>query len=229
MICSPSIRYPEPPDFRGKNVLIVGGTHGAGEAVAWRVIRGLASVTVVGLTKNEQLPCKQIIMDVVSNPSKVEQYFQETDYVFNTIGMVWRGLIVNTPRMMVQSFLKTNVEIMFLLTKYALQHTSDVVVNMSSRPVFSTNKSWSLYASTKHAIIDITRAADEEGKQKFYAFCPSRMDTKFRDYMCPNEDRNTRLTPDEAAGAVVALFNGKNKTGHYWLRRKYDGANSRGF
>lgn len=227
--CNPPIYFWDKPRLRGKNVLIVGGTHGVGAATAKLCLSYGAKVSVVGLSNNPSIKCQQYIFDVASTPTAVFPLTQYQDYILNNIGMISRGMIVGTTRNMVHRMLLVNVEIMFLLTQYALQSSAKVVVNMGSRPVFSANKEWSLYAMTKHAIIDLTRAADEESDKKFYAFCPSRMDTKFRDSVLPNEDKSTRLPPEEAAKYVVTLFNGKNPTGHYWVRRVYEGANGGSF
>jgi NAD(P)-dependent dehydrogenase (short-subunit alcohol dehydrogenase family) len=220
---NPPIYYPEPPKLRGKSVLVVGGTIGVGEAVARRCLSGGAVVTVIGLERNDGLPCEQVIFDVALDPEKSEQYFIGREFVFNNIGMIARNRIKSTPLNQVRQFLRVNVETMFLLTKYSLRHILEVAVNMGSRPVFREYADWSLYAMTKHTIADLTKSAAEEGTQKFYTFSPSRMDTKFRDSVYPDEDKATRLSPEKAAEFIVTLFNGKNPSGtEYWMRRVYE-------
>jgi len=217
---SPPIYHWEPTKLKGKRVMIVGGTHGVGEAVAKMCLDGGARVEVIGLSLNRGLDCRQHLFNVVDSPETADRLIVGADYVFNNIGAIWRGLIAETPRGIVQHLLKVNIETMFLLNQYAITSGVGVVVNMSSRPIFREYATWSLYALTKHALIDLTKAASEESKTKFYAFCPSRMDTKFRDSIYPDEDKNTRMTPDEAAKVIVTLFNGKNPSGkHYWVRR----------
>jgi NAD(P)-dependent dehydrogenase (short-subunit alcohol dehydrogenase family) len=220
IFCKPEIEHKEQPNLIGKSVLIVGGTHGIGEAVARKCITEGAEVTVIGRTKNLNLDCKQVLGDIVEGITNVEQHFVGKDYVFNNIGIYEKNTIVDTSRERLQKVLLTNVEIMYVLAQYSIKHALEVVVNMSSRPILDKYHSWSLYTLSKQAVITITQASAEEGNQKHYAICPSRVDTKFRESVFPGEDKLTRLTPEETADIIITLFNGKNPTGsHYWIKR----------
>jgi len=220
IFCKPEIEHKEQPNLIEKSVLIVGGTHGIGEAVARKCITEGAEVTVIGRTKNLNLDCKQVLGDIVEGITNVEQHFVGKDYVFNNIGIYEKNTIVDTSRERLQKVLLTNVEIMYVLAQYSIKHALEVVVNMSSRPILDKYHSWSLYTLSKQAVITITQASAEEGNQKHYAICPSRVDTKFRESVFPGEDKLTRLTPEETADIIITLFNGKNPTGsHYWIKR----------
>lgn len=217
---SPQLEHKEAPLLRGKQVLVVGGTHGIGEAVARKCLAEGAAVWVIGRTANPNLKCHQILMDVVADPYQAEPFYPGVDYVFNNIGIYEKNTIEDTSQERIQEVLKTNVETMFLLAQFSVRYAKEAVVNMSSRPTLDKYHSWSLYTLSKQAIITITQAAAEEGYQKHYAICPSRVDTKFRDEVFPNEDKSTRLTPDETAGVIVTLFNGLNPSGqHYWVKK----------
>lgn len=219
VMISPPIEHQELPALKGKRVLIVGGTHGIGEAVARQCMGLGAVVTVIGRTKNPDLDCNQIVHDVVADPEGAEQYFLGTDYVFNNIGIYEKNTIEETSRERLQEILRANIEVMFLLSQYSVRHALEVVVNMSSRPTLEKYHSWGLYTLSKQAVITITQAAAEEAGAKFYAICPSRVDTKFRDEVFPDEDKSTRLTPEETADAIVKLFNGLNQSGsYYWIK-----------
>jgi len=201
---------------------VVGGTDGVGFWVARKCLELRAEVEVFGLEHNPNLLCPQHILNVVERVDEVERFYKDKDYVFNNIGMIERNLVSDTPKATVQRFLKVNVETMFMLLQFSVRHVKRVIVNMGSRPELETNRHWSLYTLSKQTIITMTKAAAEENKQKIYAFCPSRIDTKFRDSVFPDEDVKTRLTPEEAADFVVMLFNGKNPSGsHYWYRKIY--------
>lgn len=220
ILIEPEIRHNFFPALEGKRVLIVGGTHGIGEAVAKMCMTLGAFVTVVGRTRNQKLDCEQYCLDVTEE--SVEFLMEDQDYIFNNIGMYEKNTILNTKPKVLREVLRTNIETMFRLNQYALWHSPKVVVNMSSRPTLEKYHSWSLYTLTKQAIITITKAAAEESKTKFYAICPSRVDTKFREEYFPGEDKSTRLTPYETAKIIVTLFNGKNPSGqHYWIKKLY--------
>lgn len=218
--CRPELEYRDYPVLYKKNMLIVGGTHGIGEALARQAMSYGANVTVVGRTRNENLDCTQILHDVVEEPMGIEWLYDGQDYVFNNIGIYEKNTIIDTSRARLQEVLRTNIETMFILSQYSIEHALKAVVNMSSRPTLDKYHSWSLYTLSKQAIITMTQAAAEEGKQKHYAICPSRVDTKFREEFFPGEDKKTRLSPDQTADVILKLFNGKNPNGqHYWIKQ----------
>lgn len=220
IFCSPEIKNKELPDLNGKNVLIIGGTHGIGEALARKTIDMGAKTIVVGLTENDNLRCPQIFHDVVADPMFLEPYFRGVDYVFNNIGIYEKATIAETSRNRLDEVLKTNIATMFALAQLSINHAKEVVVYMSSRPELEKYHSWSLYTLSKQAIITLTKAAAEEGTQKHYAICPSRVDTKFREAVFPGEDKQTRLSPEETADVILQLFNGQNPSGqHYWIKK----------
>lgn len=218
--CNPEMENTEMPVLFGKNVLIVGGTHGIGESLAKKSMALGANVTVIGLTPNEDLDCIQVLHDVVRDPEGIKDLYKGVDYVFNNIGIYEKNTIMDTDRERLQEVIKTNIETMFLLAQYSIEFAQSVVVNMSSRPTLDKYHSWSLYTLSKQAIITMTQASAEEGNQKHYAVCPSRVDTKFREAVFPGEDKNTRLSPDETADIILQLFNGENPNGqHYWIKK----------
>jgi 2-C-methyl-D-erythritol 4-phosphate cytidylyltransferase len=220
IFCQPEIKHKELPDLTGKKVLIVGGTHGIGASLAQQCLDLGAKVTVIGRTANPELPCAQIILDVIEHLEGIEYYFIGQDYVFNNIGIYEKSTVEATSFERLQEVLKVNLETMFVLAQYSVRHALEVVVNMSSRPTLDKYHSWSLYTLTKQGIITITQACAEEGRQKHYAICPSRVDTQFRDEVFPDEDKSTRLSPDEVAHTIITLFNGQNPSGsHYWIKR----------
>lgn len=216
----PSIKETSIPDLSGKRLLIIGGTHGIGESLATLAIDLGAQVTVVGRTVNPELDCTQVLLDVDEHIDDLEPLFEDKDYVFNNIGIYEKNTIEATSRDRLQEVLRVNIEIMFLLTQYSVRHALGVVVNMASRPTLEKYHSWGLYTLSKQAVITITQAAAEESSAKFYAVCPSRVDTRFRESVFPGEDKATRLSPEEVARVILTLFNGSNPTGsHYWLKK----------
>lgn len=224
MVSKPDIEHRELPQLEGKRVLIVGGTHGIGEALARKCLALGASVTVIGRTPNPELDCEQILHDVVEDPAGVEQYYVGADYVLNNLGIYETAAITDTTPERLREVLRYNLETMFLLAQYSIRHALEAVVNMSSRPTLDSYKNWSLYTLTKQGVITITQASAEEGTQKHYAICPSRVDTRFRDEVFPDEDKSTRLSPEQVADSILWLFNGQNPSGGaFWIKEVKDG------
>lgn len=217
----PEILSPGPPDLIGKRVLVVGGTHGIGARVASGAHALGATVVTVGRTPGIDLSPEitQVFTNVVENPEGIESLYYGADYVFNNIGMYAMGRIDQTPRSRVREVLSTNVETMHTLIALSILHASQVAVHMASRPTLEKYENWALYTLSKQAVITMTQAAAEEGAQKHYAIAPSRVDTKFRDDLFPNEPKSSRLSPDAVAIAVLRLFAGIDPSGQaYWIK-----------
>lgn len=228
----PKLEKIELPKLKNKNVLIIGGTHGIGLATAKLCRKEGAFVAVIGRTqaKTKDTRIYQGIFDVMDTPKKVlESYFTQypggVDYCLMNIGLYYKGEISKTSLKKFREILEVNLvktfEVMKMAGKY--MNNNGVFITMSSRPTLEKYHSWSAYTLAKQGVITLTQAlAEEQPRFKSYAVCPSRVDTKFREAIFPNEDKNTRLSPQEVARLIVTLFNGQNTTGnYYWIKKKY--------
>lgn len=216
----PELINTDNPDVNGKNILIVGGTHGVGMELAKMCHEWGGKVIVIGKTRNNDIGhIPQITMDVTKESP--EYLFKRADFVFNNIGQYYKGTIKETDVDKFMEIVENNLRVTYELTRYALMYMKrGVLVNMASRPELEKYHSWSAYTLAKQGIITLTKSASEEGEIKAYAVCPSRINTKFRDELFPEEDLETRLSPKEVAELIFKLFNGKNPTGqHYWIKK----------
>lgn len=221
VLIKPKVRYNKYPELKDKKVLIIGGTHGIGAELAKMCEVLEADVTVVGRTLNKDLKSKQIILDAYNED--ISELFKGVDYCFNNIGFYHKGTIEETSVKKFIEVIYKNLIIMYQHTRQALQGMDGgVLVNMASRPTLDKYHSWSPYTIAKQGVITLTQSASEESDTKCYAVCPSRVDTKFRDEVFPDEDKKTRLHPAVVAELVLKLFNGKNETGsYYWVKEIY--------
>jgi len=71
---------------------------------------------------------------------------------------------------------------------------------------------WSGYCASKAGLISLTQSLANEG---YDVWCvnPSRTNTKMRNKLFPNEDKNTLLSPFEIMRVVEDCFDGKYKSG----------------
>lgn len=219
----PYPKYKQHPNLKEKNVLIVGGTDGIGKELALLCHFAGAKVITIGRHRDETLAengIPQVIEDVLKHPERIEPLYIGSDYVLNNIGMYYRGSIEETSADTFRRVLEANLIITHILTGYALKHMDGgVLVNMASRPTLEKYKDWSAYTLAKQGVITLTQAAAEEGNLNCYAVCPSRVDTKFRDELFPDEDTDLRLSPESVAELIYYLFNGLNESGkYYWIK-----------
>lgn len=217
----PKLNNNEIPNLTNKRVLIVGGTHGMGLELAKMCNDLGAYVVVIGKTNNKDIPesILQINCDIFR--SSIVHLINKVDYCFNNIGLYYKGTIEETRTEVFKKIIDKNLIISYKITKLALKHMNKggVLVNMASRPTLDSYHSWSAYTIAKQGIITLTKSASEEGNLKCYAICPSRVDTKFRDALFPDENIKTRLKPVDVAETILKLFNGKNPNGEaYWIK-----------
>jgi len=207
-------------------ILVNGGGSGIGLAVATMCAEKGATVVAVSRHK-PRVPVAgvsfvQADMTKEEEINKIFDTYGPFNYVFNNIGIYEKNLIEDTTSTRLREVLEVNVVAMFLAIKAAMRNmrVGGVMVNMSSRPTLEHYHSWATYTLSKNAVITMTKAAAEEGNIFAYAVCPSRVDTKFRDEYFKNEDKNTRLSPEQVARFVLHLFTRTEPNGeHYWLKK----------
>lgn len=219
-----SLEFQELPDMTGKKVFVAGGTRGMGLEVA-KLCRGLGAEVTVSGRHEADLDFPYIRADLTKEEQIAEAYKSvgKVDFVFNNVGMYEKADILDTTPERWREVIDYNLNSMFYLTQHGLRNLNPdgVIVNMSTRPTLEHYKGWSAYTISKVGIITLIQAAAEEHPEfKSYAVCPSRVDTSYRDALYPDEDKTTRLSPQEVAKTVGFLFNGKLPTGSfYWIKK----------
>lgn len=217
------------PHLERKTVLVMGGSRGIGAEVA-RLSKdqGAHVVTVSREMEQPQGSDVHLTADLSASWGVESVWKREfmVDVVFNNIGMYEQGNIVDTSLTRWSEVINANLTSMFLLNKFALnrlQHDG-VIINMASRPTLDKYEGWSTYTLAKQGVITLTQAAAEEAERNIhaYAICPSRVDTKFREDLFPDEPKEQRLTAEDTAMSIMFMMNRSLPNGsHYWIKQKY--------
>lgn len=220
------------PDMTRKTALIMGGSRGIGQEVA-RLAKqqGARIMTVSRHNEPTQWSDRHFQADLTNTNSIDTVWYHAlndgmVDFVFNNIGLYEQGNLADTSKERWDQVINDNLSSMFWLTKRAAQHlaSSGVMVNMASRPTLDSYAGWATYTLAKQGVITLTQAAAEEAGRdiKAYSICPSRVDTKFREDLFPNEPKEQRLTPEDTAMAIMFLANRSLPNGGYhWIKQLY--------
>lgn len=207
-------------DASNKNVLILGGTGGIGNAIATRLSHFGANVTTVGSEISIQ---DQNSLDQFAN--------QEWDIIIHSVGVVTynkKSILKSIEQIDYNEWsevIKINLTSAFLTCKLALKtitkggHLLFIGSSASARG----RDSFGLYSSTKAALTNLSQSFAEEVKSKkimVNLINPSRTATKMR-AIFPEGENNLLLSPERVAEVATCYCHG-NTTGEVFDLRVGD-------
>jgi NAD(P)-dependent dehydrogenase (short-subunit alcohol dehydrogenase family) len=180
----------------GKHALITGGTSGIGEATAERFVREGARVAIVGRDADrghaleESLGVTFVRCDVTDASAVTEmvdevmQRLGRIDVLFNNAGIINFGTVVDARVDEWDALMATNVRGVFLVSRAVLPRMiaggGGCIVNMGSNLGLVGTRGAAAYATSKGAIIQLTRAMalDHIGDGvRVNCICPGTIET----------------------------------------------------
>ncbi len=210
-------------DFRGKQVLVTGGTSGIGRAIASAFSSYGASVCCIGLTSDDVLPApiRTEIGDVTSTESvdRVVASLSRLDVVVNAAGIIRRdeefGLDIFTEVLDVNLVGAMRV---CMATHSKLRVAGGSIINIASMLSFFGGPRVPAYSASKGGIVQLTRslaiawAADQI---RVNAVAPGWISTPLTRPLQNDSARSSELVsrtplgrwgrPEEIAGPVLFL------------------------
>ncbi len=219
--------------------LITGSSRGIGLATAEEFLKNGDNVVLfcrheghvaAAKEKLNQIGPRKNILDLVGdvrNYRDVQRIVAESlkkfgriDVLVNNAGVaIWKS-IEETSETEWDEVLATNLKGQFLFLREVLplmkKQKSGVVINISSGLGVQGEAKYSAYASSKFGIIGLTEVAADENKNtnlKIYAVLPGAVATKLHLDLHPWEDPSNMMTPAYVAKKILALAEGKKKTG----------------
>jgi NAD(P)-dependent dehydrogenase (short-subunit alcohol dehydrogenase family) len=225
-------------EFDGKVAIVTGGAKGIGGATAQAFLHEGASVAVLDLDTRtpaflDNLPQRSMYVEtdvskgteVASAIKAVAERFGGIDVLVNNAGIQRYNAIADLPEEEWDFVLGVNLKSAFLCSKFAIPEMKKrgrgVIVNMASVQAFVTQQNVAAYATSKTAILGLTRsiAVDYAPAIRCVAVCPGTVDTPMlRDAirLSPNPEQVLQeciemhplgriATPDEIANLILYL------------------------
>jgi meso-butanediol dehydrogenase/(S,S)-butanediol dehydrogenase/diacetyl reductase len=162
------------PRLAGKGALITGGTSGIGAATAARFVQEGAHVAVIGRDPDrgaalEQQPGVTFIRcdvtveaEVAAAVDEATRHLGRIDVLFNNAGIINFGTVVDARIDEWDLLMATNVRGVFLVSRYTLPVMiaggGGSVINMGSNLGLVGTRGAAAYATSKGAIVQLTRA-----------------------------------------------------------------------
>jgi NAD(P)-dependent dehydrogenase (short-subunit alcohol dehydrogenase family) len=180
----------------GRHAVVTGASRGIGAAIAARLARMGAQVTLMGRDREalereaaRSANARAIVCDV-TDPTQVESVFAEARerapiaILINNAGIAESAPLLKTSDAMLERLMDVNVTSAFRCTRAALPSMIELgwgrVVNVSSIAGLHGAPYITAYCATKHALVGFTRALAAETAQQgitVNAVCPGYVDT----------------------------------------------------
>lgn len=195
--------------LKGKTFAITGGTGGIGSALA-KLLKAKGAHPLI-LSKSSP-----------SHPIDLTNY-DETHSLFEKIGPI-DGLINCVGHLSLKPFhaltseeinhtITTNLHTLLYSCRSAHIKQGGHIINLSSSSFSRGRKSYTLYSSTKAAIVNFTQGlAEERPDLHINTIVPQRTDTPMRTSNFPNEESSSLLSPVEVAKEILSLLQQKGTT-----------------
>lgn len=193
-------------NFNNKVAIITGGASGIGRATAIAMAKASAKIVIVDINKNkadevkgeiEKLGAEVIVcLNDVTNEEGTKQVVEQTltafgyiDYLCNSAGLQTYGTVETTSVETWDKTMNVNLKSMFLMAKVCIpeikKRGGGAIVNITSVQGFRCQKNVLAYATSKGAVIAMTRAmALDYAKDSIQVncVCPGSIDTPMLRY-----------------------------------------------
>ena len=141
---------------------------------------------------------------------KVLKKYEPTEIV-NCAGVIYPSSIDSSQIWEWEEEIRTNLIGSYYIGKLGVIYGAKIVF-IGSTSGLRGKGNWSGYCASKAGLISLTQSMAGEG---YNVWCvnPSRTDTKMRNNLFPNEDKNTLLKQSDIENVIVECFQGKYKSG----------------
>ena len=141
------------------------------------------------------------------------------DILINCAGYIIPESIKNSSYEQWKKHIDINCNGVFLCSKYAICNGCTTIINIGSTSAFEGRKNWGAYCASKASTLSITETLAEEGILA-YSLNPARTNTKMRDRLFPNEDKNTLMNSKRVAEFVLKILLGEFVSGSHIILKK---------
>ena len=214
--------------LRGRVVMITGASRGLGKALADACAKENASLIINSRTADSLRPVARDLVegqaDVLAVPADVSVPADVDKLVDQAVGRFGRvDVLINNagtlgPRVPIEEYpesewrqvLDANLTSPFLLTKAVVPHMSEggSIINLTSGVSVEGRAEWGAYSVSKFGLEGLTQILAAELQDRgirVNSVDPGGMRTEMRAAAYPEEDPNTRITPEENTAVFLYL------------------------
>lgn len=232
----------------GKIAIVTGASKGLGKALAVAFAREGAKVVVNSRSEQSIRPVADEVekaggevLAVAADVSKPEgarklaseavEEFGKIDVLVNNAGLLGsRVAIEDYPDDEWIAVMEANANGVFFVAKYAIPHLSEgaSVINLVSGASVGARANWGAYSVSKFAVEGFTRnlALELEDRNiRVNAVDPGGMRTQMRASAYPDEDPETKLSPEENVAVFLYLASDESQgvTGERFKAQEFGG------
>lgn len=224
-------------NFEGKTCFISGASGGLGEEIAKEIASHNCNLFLTGRNEEKLLKLKETINNSINDKIKVEYQvgdlnnleniknvitkarnsFSKFDVLINSAGIFLSKAIQDNTLEEFEKLFNVNIRAPFIFCKEfsvdMIENKWGRIVNIGSTSSYSGFKNGSIYCSSKHAILGLSRTLQKELKSKnvrTYCISPGSIKTKMG-MLTKDQDFETFLDPKEIAKYLVFTISFDNE------------------
>lgn len=208
--------------FSNKVVIVFGGTSGIGEEIVKQCRKRFAKVYAFSRSTGHD----------ISHPEKIQEALEHVfahegriDFVVNTVGLLIRKPLSFMSVLDIHNSCNVNYLGTINIAKESysyLKKSHGMLVNFTSSSFTRGRATYSLYSSSKAAVVNFTQALAQEwlsAQVKVNCINPERTDTPMRRANFGSEPEESLLTVQEVADTTLCVMN-SGYSGHIFSVRK---------
>ena len=215
--------------FSERNALITGASGGIGREIAIELANNGANLFLTGQDNNKLIKLEAILSDSGSKVffqscdlkekssmqsllNAVKDKLGNIDILINCAGIFTVEDFENTKTDDFDDCISVNVRAPYFLTRSLIgnmvKNGWGRIVNIGSSSAYGGYKKTSIYCSSKHALLGLSKSLHDEFKEhnvRTYFISPGSVKTEMGQKV-PNQDYNTFIDPNEIAKYVIFVM-----------------------
>lgn len=207
--------------LKDKTYAITGGTGGIGSALCRLLKQAGAHPLIISKSSQTYAADLTSYSEVRTLFEKIHKDYGPIDGLINCVGLLSLKPFQSLSSEEIDHFLATNLHSLLYSCRYVKLKPGGHIVNLSSSSFTRGRKSYTLYSSSKAAIVNFTQGLSEEHPElHINAVIPQRTATPMRTANFPEEDPSSLLSPQEVAQEILTLLRQSGTTGSLLEVRK---------
>lgn len=209
-----TVPAPSPSFLKGNVYIVTGGTGGIGKALCEQ-LKAEGAITIPLSRTSKTYTADLTSYD--STKTAFQRIFAdhgEVDGLINSIGQLTLSPLSALSSHQIEEQISTNLKALIFSCKCAFLKTGAHIVNIASSSYARGRKDFTVYSSSKAAVVNFTQGLAEERPELLVnAVVPQRTRTPMRLENFPHEEADSLLDPHEVAREIISLLKQEQLSG----------------